>query len=104
MTSSHTRALSVKCSTCWALAGTVSHEVLGWLVGNGLPVLHNGDIRTRDEYNTKNSMPACPVKDQGGTFITAPDAAHLAQLQDVVARHLLRFAFREEMKIDWHAA
>jgi len=36
--------------------------------------------------------------------VTAPDAAHLAQLQDVVARHLLRFAFREEMKIDWHAA
>jgi len=34
----------------------------------------------------------------------APDAAQLAQLQDVVARHLVRFAFREEMQIDWRAA
>lgn len=31
----------------------------------------------------------------------APDDARLAQVQDVVARHLLRFAFREEMKVDW---
>ena len=35
--------------------------------------------------------------------LEAPDAASLAQLQDVVARHLVRFAFREEMQIDWHA-
>ena len=36
--------------------------------------------------------------------LEAPDAASLAQLQDVVARHLLRFAFREDMHIGWHAA
>ncbi|MBU8539318.1 DUF2218 domain-containing protein [Falsiroseomonas tokyonensis] len=35
---------------------------------------------------------------------TAADAAKLAQLQDVVARHLLRFAFREEMQVAWHPA
>lgn len=33
--------------------------------------------------------------------LTAPDASRLEQLQDVVARHLLRFAFRENMQIDW---
>jgi hypothetical protein len=26
----------------------------------------------------------------------------LANLQDVVARHLVRFAFREELPITWH--
>lgn len=36
--------------------------------------------------------------------LTAPDAEHLAQLQDVVARHLVRFAFREELTFDWRAA
>jgi hypothetical protein len=36
--------------------------------------------------------------------LQAADAAAMAQLQDVVARHLLRFAFREEMQIDWRAA
>jgi hypothetical protein len=35
-------------------------------------------------------------------FATAPDAARLEQLQDVVVRHLLRFAFREDMRIAWH--
>jgi uncharacterized protein len=36
--------------------------------------------------------------------LTSPDADQLAQLQDVVARHLVRFAFREEMQIGWRAA
>jgi hypothetical protein len=31
------------------------------------------------------------------------DAAQLAQLQDVVARHLLRFAFRDPPTITWIA-
>jgi uncharacterized protein len=34
---------------------------------------------------------------------SAPDEAQLAQVQDVVARHLVRFAFREALDIDWHA-
>jgi hypothetical protein len=33
--------------------------------------------------------------------LEAPDEAQLLQLQDVVARHLLRFAFRETMDIVW---
>ncbi len=36
--------------------------------------------------------------------LEAPDEEHLAQLTDVVVRHLVRFAFREEMKIDWQPA
>lgn len=27
-----------------------------------------------------------------------------ADLEDVVARHLLRFAFRDELKVNWHRA
>jgi hypothetical protein len=36
--------------------------------------------------------------------VEAPDEAALPQLQDVVARHLLRFAFREPPEIVWQAA
>lgn len=36
--------------------------------------------------------------------LTAPDDPQLAQLQDVVARHLVRFAFREDLNIDWRSA
>jgi hypothetical protein len=35
--------------------------------------------------------------------VEAADAAALPQLQDVVARHLLRFAFREPPSIEWQA-
>jgi len=35
--------------------------------------------------------------------LAAPDAVFLEQLQDVVARHLVRFAFREEIRIAWRA-
>ena len=35
--------------------------------------------------------------------VEAADAPALTQLQDVVARHLLRFAFREDVRIDWQA-
>ena len=36
-----------------------------------------------------------------GISLVSPDATQLTQLQDVVARHLVRFAFREELAIDW---
>jgi len=32
---------------------------------------------------------------------TAPDAEQLARLQDVVIRHLERFAFRETLSVTW---
>lgn len=31
----------------------------------------------------------------------APETAGLARLEEVVASHLVRFAFREELKIEW---
>jgi hypothetical protein len=33
--------------------------------------------------------------------LTARDQDELAHLEDVVARHLERFAFRDEIKVDW---
>lgn len=33
--------------------------------------------------------------------LTSPDGSQMTQLKDVVVRHLLRFAFREEMAIAW---
>ena len=36
--------------------------------------------------------------------IAAEDAAKLAELGDVVARHLVRFAFREELAVVWSPA
>ncbi|CAN5178550.1 DUF2218 domain-containing protein [soil metagenome] len=33
--------------------------------------------------------------------LTSPDAESLAQLENVVERHLVRFAFREELTLDW---
>jgi hypothetical protein len=35
--------------------------------------------------------------------LTGADTARMVQLQDVVARHLQRFAFREELAVEWHA-
>ena len=33
--------------------------------------------------------------------LASPDESQLTQLQDVVARHLVRFAFREKLAIAW---
>ncbi|SOC45254.1 hypothetical protein SAMN05892877_11491 [Rhizobium subbaraonis] len=33
--------------------------------------------------------------------LTSPDQEQMAQLQDVVIRHLVRFAFREELAVTW---
>jgi hypothetical protein len=33
--------------------------------------------------------------------VTAESAAEIATLQDVAARHLVRFAFREELAVIW---
>ena len=36
--------------------------------------------------------------------VTVSQPADLERLQDVVARHLVRFAFREDMQIEWRPA
>jgi uncharacterized protein len=47
----------------------------------------------------------CRLEAAGDTLILsaeAPDAESLARLEEVVARHLERFAFRDRPAIDWH--
>jgi hypothetical protein len=34
--------------------------------------------------------------------VESPDTEQLDRLKDVVERHLVRFAFREELSITWH--
>ena len=49
----------------------------------------------------------CLLAADGDTLtlaLDAPDEASLTQLQDVVDRHLVRFAFRETLRINWQAA
>jgi len=36
--------------------------------------------------------------------VSVTEAAEVAHLQDVVERHLIRFAFREDVKFTWHTA
>lgn len=36
--------------------------------------------------------------------VETPDPAQILQLADVIERHLVRFAFREELVLDWQAA
>lgn len=36
--------------------------------------------------------------------LSVPNAGDLEQLKDVVIRHLVRFAFREELQVDWQDA
>lgn len=53
------------------------------------------------------SIGDCRLHTDGGRLtlsLASPDDAQLVQLQDVVGRHLLRFAFRETMEIVWRPA
>jgi hypothetical protein len=59
-----------------------------------------------DERRGRIEFPAglCEAEAGPGTLtlrVTAPDAAALPGLEDVVARHLARFAFREQPEIRW---
>lgn len=53
------------------------------------------------------SIGVCRLEADSNTLkmeLTSPDADQLAQLQEVVASHLVRFAFREELEIAWQPA
>lgn len=52
------------------------------------------------------SIGSCTLAAEPGRLVLAleaPDEERLLQLQDVVERHLVRFAFRETLAIDWAA-
>ena len=46
------------------------------------------------------------IADEGRLILTltSPDTESLVQLENVVERHLVRFAFREELTLDWQRA
>ncbi len=49
----------------------------------------------------------CDLSAEAGALkisLTAADNERMAQLRDVVARHLVRFAFREELIFNWRPA
>ena len=68
-----------------------------------LPVTFDEDFaRGRIEF----SVGACDLEaDEGQNLLimraTAANDADLARLEDVVARHLVRFAFRQELVVKW---
>jgi len=67
-----------------------------------LPVTHDA-ASGRIEF----PMGVCELAAEDGVLrltCISPDAEQLARLEDVVARHLVRFAFREELVIDWKPA
>jgi hypothetical protein len=65
-----------------------------------LPVTH-GDGQGRIPF----SAGECLLFSKDGVLtltVNATDEAGLAQLENVVERHLVRFAFREELGLSWH--
>ncbi|MCT7666897.1 DUF2218 domain-containing protein [Shinella kummerowiae] len=53
------------------------------------------------------SVGDCRLKADGSALhidLTAPGVEEMEQLKDVVIRHLVRFAFREELAVDWQDA
>lgn len=69
---------------------------------------HKLDV-TFDEHagSITFSIGQCRLKTEDGALridLTAPDTENLEQLKDVVIRHLVRFAFREELSPTWQDA
>jgi uncharacterized protein len=61
---------------------------------------------TGDTGSIAFAMGTCRLATDTDVLILRAEAADqeaLAQVQDVVARHLVRFAFREPPQIEWHA-
>lgn len=64
---------------------------------------------TLDETTGSIAFPmgTCDVAAEDGMLVLRASAANdgdLATLEDVVAHHLVRFAFREELAVDWARA
>jgi uncharacterized protein len=70
--------------------------------GHKLPV-----TLAEDHGRIEFSGGTCALEAGDGTLVmrlTAGDEAALERLEDVVARHLLRFAFREKPEVHWTRA
>lgn len=70
--------------------------------GHKLPV-----TLAEDRGSIEFSGGVCALEAGDGALtmrLTAGDEAALARLEDVVARHLLRFAFREKPEVRWTRA
>lgn len=53
------------------------------------------------------SMGECQLNARHGSLalsVAVPESRNIETLQKVVASHLIRFAFREEMQVNWHPA
>lgn len=62
-----------------------------------------------DEHEGEIVFPIgdCRLKADGAALhldLSAPNAADMAQLKEVVIRHLVRFAFREDLEVGWQDA
>ncbi|WP_328964875.1 DUF2218 domain-containing protein [Streptomyces virginiae] len=75
----------------------VSH--MGHKVTTSLTPEGRGVIRL-----TAGTCSLTPTPDQLVLTATAVDAESLAQVQDVITRHLVRFATQEELAVEWSAA
>lgn len=57
--------------------------------------------------NIRFSIGDCDLQADGERLklnLTSPDGSQMTQLKDVVIRHLVRFAFREELAVAWQDA
>ncbi|MEN3310090.1 MAG: caffeoyl-CoA O-methyltransferase [Micromonosporaceae bacterium] len=73
------------------LVSHLGHRLTTELADDGTGVIHRGEGR-------------CVLTVQSGAMrltATATDAEELAAVQDVVTRHLLRFASQEDLDITW---
>ncbi|MGX9350808.1 DUF2218 domain-containing protein [Shimia sp. W99] len=52
-------------------------------------------------FDSGNTLSMRADAEQLSLSVTVPETGDLAHFKDVVDRHLLRFAFREELVIDW---
>lgn len=68
---------------------------------------HKLDVKFDDRTGSvRFSIGRCELLAQDGLLrlsLDAPDAEALLQLQDVVERHLIRFAFRENLSVEWRS-
>lgn len=67
---------------------------------------HKGEVEFTPEAGTiafpnGNSLTLKAHSDSLNMQVTVPDDVDLAHFQDVVDRHIIRFAFREDLVINW---